>query len=875
MIEQTSIRQRLWANLAIVLTLFISVFLVSYWVMDQTQSQTKTLSVSEKNITQEMSAFQESFMQTISAMNHYLLSLSETQNQAFNTQIDAQIAALETQLRQLGAQFSNETGEPWTLESAPQQHRALIETLMPLHTILINLKKATNAYVFLKQSLQDTIEFGLERSAQALKSGVQAFKSTHAPLPTAQRETLEALEKRLAQSQLLSAKIIATQDIALWQRFENQGLGTQFSTELADLTAQYAVDEPEKQSAYGGLFSDLETQDETTPIEKINQARNQYMDAFADLKDFLKTTQDNNQSLAQLTQQGNEILINVMDTLQQTRLTRLSSLNDQAQSSQRWLVWASVLGSLLLIGLTIVIIRSIVKPLQAMRQQFNQLAKTSQYDQWQPLQGRNELVDMSQAIQQVFHELESAISEIIDASQAQARGQLSARIEKPYQGDLHTLTQAMNQSSDQVEKTLLDIGDLAQALDQGQLNGQIDAHAYSGQFQAVIQSMNQALQGQAQAIDAVRDVTHAMREGDFSKRITLAMPGDLANLRRYLNESLDNLETAINAKANALQQFSQGNFSFNIQGEFKGKLLELKNHLDTMATNISDMLNEVRTASSQAVHGVREISSGNQDLNHRVQSQASLIESTAQQMGGMTQQIDDSLAHSEQVNAATDQMRSQAQSGMATVQQMVEAMARIQQASQEVSGMTELIDSIAFQTNLLALNAAVEAARAGEHGKGFAVVAGEVRNLAQKSAEAAHHIKKVTQDNMTVIEQGRQLSQTTLTTFEDNRSQIEKISHMADTMSQALGAQTQGLNEVNQALTTIEDTTQQNAALVEEVATTSGNIIDQVLKLEDKVQDFELATQTHPANQANPASAQTQTDLARLPEKTASTPQSA
>jgi methyl-accepting chemotaxis protein len=202
--------------------------------------------------------------------------------------------------------------------------------------------------------------------------------------------------------------------------------------------------------------------------------------------------------------------------------------------------------------------------------------------------------------------------------------------------------------------------------------------------------------------------------------------------------------------------------------------------------------------------------------------------------------IRETLSESQLVGETTDKVQQDSSSGLEIVEKMVCAMNEIQNASQEIAQITGLIDSIAFQTNLLALNAAVEAARAGEAGRGFAVVATEVRSLAQRSAEAAHQIRGVVDSTLQTVAQGMSLSQQTQSVFEQNTNSIERVAKMIIKMTRALEQQNQGIHEVTQALSDIDESTQQNAALVEQIATTSSNIIEEVLGLEHKVSGFKL-----------------------------------
>jgi methyl-accepting chemotaxis protein len=210
-------------------------------------------------------------------------------------------------------------------------------------------------------------------------------------------------------------------------------------------------------------------------------------------------------------------------------------------------------------------------------------------------------------------------------------------------------------------------------------------------------------------------------------------------------------------------------------------------------------------------------------------------------MLAMVDDVNQTLTEAQHVSQSTDQMYKASATGSETVTEMVGAMAAIQDASHEISGLTDAIDAVAFQTNLLALNASVEAARAGEAGRGFAVVASEVRNLAQRTAEVSKHIRQVSNTNIERIEVGMTLSQQTQHIFTDTLTRIKQITAMIETMNAALVRQNHGIGAVNQALADIDTTTQQNAALVEQIASTSSNIIHEVTRLEEKVSQFKLA----------------------------------
>lgn len=456
---------------------------------------------------------------------------------------------------------------------------------------------------------------------------------------------------------------------------------------------------------------------------------------------------------------------------------------------------AKALATLLGLLITRLLARSIIGPLQQMRTSVEQVAQTGRLAPLPPLPGRNELTDMHASCNGLMDSVHAALDEVRHASQAMAEGNLTRQMQGSFHGDLAELANAFNSSLQNVRQTLDDLQQAAEALADGRLEHQNVLDGYQGQYRSVVMRIDQAMSGQRQAIEAVRQVTHAMRDGDFSQRIMLDMPGDLHNLKRHLNEALDRLEKAIHHKTLALHHFSQGDFTYAIPGEYAGKLLDLKNNMGRMAKSISGMLIEVQSATSHAVHGIREISAGNQDLNQRVQKQAHAVQTTTQHMQLMSDAVGDTLTQAGEVARNTQAIRDQSRSGVDIVNRMLDAMTQVQQASDQVAGIASVINSISFQTNL------------------------------QRIAE------------------GMQLSQATHDVFSHNAQAIEQIFAMTESMHQALNRQSAGIHEVSHALQDIDATTQQNAAMVEQIASTSDNIISEVLMLEQRMEQFRVLEQ--------------------------------
>jgi len=260
---------------------------------------------------------------------------------------------------------------------------------------------------------------------------------------------------------------------------------------------------------------------------------------------------------------------------------------------------------------------------------------------------------------------------------------------------------------------------------------------------------------------------------------------------------------------------------------------QLLTAMQKMQKALSELVGSVRQNAEGVATASAQIAQGNQDLSSRTEQQASALEETSasmEEMGSTAQQNADNARAASQLAASASSVAVQ---GGEVVSQVVTTMREIQHSSQKISDIIGTIDGIAFQTNILALNAAVEAARAGEQGRGFAVVAGEVRTLAQRSAEAAKEIKQLINASVERVEQGTNLVDQAGSTMQEVVQSIQRVTDIVGEISSASQEQNAGVNQVAEAVTSMDQTTQQNAALVEESASAAASLqqqADQLLK---------------------------------------------
>ncbi len=320
--------------------------------------------------------------------------------------------------------------------------------------------------------------------------------------------------------------------------------------------------------------------------------------------------------------------------------------------------------------------------------------------------------------------------------------------------------------------------------------------------------------------------------GDLTYRIPMeGKEGFHQSLGEGLNRLVSTVEDVITDVARVLDALANGNLTQKIERDYQGSYQKLKNDANGTINKLIDIIGNVVSSANAVTNGADEIAQGNADLSQRTEEQASSLEETASSMEQMTsavrQSSDNALKASERAEGALKQ----AARGGEVVSNAVEAMSQINESSKRIADIIGVIDEIAFQTNLLALNAAVEAARAGEQGRGFAVVAGEVRNLAQRSAQAAKEIKDLIRDSVAKVDDGTGLVNESGTMLQEIVEAVENVTQMIKDIAQSSQEQSSGIEQVNTAVTQMDEMTQQNAALVEEASAAGESLSEQARQL--------------------------------------------
>jgi methyl-accepting chemotaxis protein len=476
----------------------------------------------------------------------------------------------------------------------------------------------------------------------------------------------------------------------------------------------------------------------------------------------------------------------------------------------------------------------IKRPIELISNLIREVAQSGNLNVTINSQAHDEIGDMTRAFGSLLSQVNQALTEANTTVSAIAQGDFKTEMQGQYKGDLATLKEGINGSARSVSFMMEELAKVMRALEQGQFNVRLDSKV-AANFRQMVE---QALSSTELVINQISDTLDAMKQGQFNHRVTAPAQGELAKVKQDVNEALEALEAAIAEINSVMAAQANGDLSLVVKGQYQGELEKLKHAINRSSEEFNQIVHNAMGVSNQVNEGAQEVSRGADDLSQRVQQQVAMLEQTSQSMEEMNSGVQNTSEHAAKATQLALDVQHKAQQGNQVMNNTLEAMTEIQNSSHKIADIVTLIDGIAFQTNLLALNAAVEAARAGEHGRGFAVVAGEVRALAQKSAEAAKDIKHLINESVSRIDQGTQLATSSGAMLAEIIQSVEQVTGMVSQISQAATEQAAGIQQVNHAIRQIDSGTQQNATLVEQTSSAASNLTEQAQNLYQDMSRF-------------------------------------
>ena len=368
-----------------------------------------------------------------------------------------------------------------------------------------------------------------------------------------------------------------------------------------------------------------------------------------------------------------------------------------------------------------------------------------------------------------------------------------------------------------------------------------DARRLPGTRAILHESMDAAKASLLAINTQIQALAQAAAAGDFSQRgDAQRFDHDFRVMIEHLNTMMDVADGNLSQLSHLLQAIANGDLTARMHGQFHGVFASMRDDANTTVAQLTRIVSRIQHASGSISTAAGEIASGNNDLSRRTEQQAANLEETAASMEELTSTVRQNAEHARQANQLAIGAHSVASQGGEVVGKVVSTMHEIDASSRRIADIITVIDGIAFQTNILALNAAVEAARAGEQGRGFAVVASEVRTLAQRSASAAKEIKGLIDESVGKVAEGSALVNQAGATMGEIVASVQRVTDIMAEISAASQEQSAGIEQVNQTVMQMDETTQQNAALVEEATAAARSMEEQAGHLTDAVSLFKL-----------------------------------
>lgn len=424
-----------------------------------------------------------------------------------------------------------------------------------------------------------------------------------------------------------------------------------------------------------------------------------------------------------------------------------------------------------------------------------------------------------------------------------SRGDLPDCITDEYKGGFNRIRNSLNGCIGAIRKLIGDTRMLEQAAECGNLSVRADVEKHQGDYKAIIEGFNDTLDQFVHPIQEASAVLQEVAKGNLRTKVTGDYPGDFAQIKDGLNDTVDSLSAYVGEISKTLFSMARGNLNVDIRTEFQGDFAEIKDSIQNIIVSFEETLRAIQTTSDRVASSSKEVAGASQLLSQGATEQASTMEEFTSSLGSLTEKTKANSMSAQEARQITVKVQDGASLGNEKMKSMLEAMQAIGESSNNIGKIIKTIDEIAFQTNILALNAAVEAARAGQNGKGFAVVAEEVRSLAGRSAQAVKDTTELIENSIQKSELGLKIAQDTAQALQTMLSLVDQSAMLVKSISNDSDEQANSLVEIDKGLKQVSEIVQTNSATSEETAALSEELSSQAKILKTQVSKFLLHTE--------------------------------
>lgn len=430
--------------------------------------------------------------------------------------------------------------------------------------------------------------------------------------------------------------------------------------------------------------------------------------------------------------------------------------------------------------------------------------------------------------------VKASMGDVSSLDEVRARGVMSEQDQ---------LTPAFIKMLESIQGLIDETTALAAAAEEGRLDYRSATTKCEGEFATLLNSFNRAFHHMAKPIKEIGGVMGEFAQGNLNVRVEGDYKGAFANLADVVNGTIGTLKAMLEQVSDSLTAVASGNLAVEAVADYEGDFAVLSGAMNTIVDNFNELIDKIITTSEEVAAGSKQVAEGSQNLSQGATEQASSVEQLTASIAEIAQRTKENAGNAAQANKLAAVARENALGGNHHMDDMLEAMNKINESSKSISKIIKVIDDIAFQTNILALNAAVEAARAGQYGKGFAVVAEEVRNLAARSANAVKETTDLIEGSMNRTQAGLQIANDTAAAFSTIAGNIDSVANLVAEIASSSSEQATGISQIDQGVEVVSNVVQTNSATAEQSAAASEELSSQAENLKQMLAQFTIRTQ--------------------------------